>query len=152
MTVDATAAAASNTGLYATAATTATTGKQSLDSNAFLQLLVTQLTNQDPSSPMDTNQMMTQTTQLASMQQLTAMASTSRESFSLQMRSSAAALVGHQVSYVNSAGTVSAGVVSSVSYAGTVPMITIGKDVVALDSVSSVTSTSTSTTSTSASA
>ena len=31
--------------------------KQAMDSEVFMSLLVTQLRNQDPSSPMDTNQM-----------------------------------------------------------------------------------------------
>ncbi|MDF2917484.1 MAG: flagellar hook capping protein, partial [Microbacterium sp.] len=44
--------------------------KQTLDSEVFLQLLVAQMKNQDPSSPLDTNEMMAQTTQLAMMEQL----------------------------------------------------------------------------------
>ena len=52
----------------------------------FMNLLVTQLQNQDPSSPMDTNQMIAQTTQLAMMEKLTDMTTTSQENFSLQMR------------------------------------------------------------------
>jgi flagellar basal-body rod modification protein FlgD len=152
MTVDATAAAASATGLYATATSNTTAAKQSLDGKAFLQLLVTQLTNQDPSSPMDTNQMMTQTTQLATMEQLTSIAANSRDSFTLQMRTSAAALVGREVSYVNGAGAASSGLVTSVSFAAAVPTVTIGKDVVGLDSVSSVTTPTSTSTSTSTSA
>ena len=57
-----------------------------LDKQAFLELLVTQLRNQDPSSPMDSNALMAQTTQMASMESLTEISTTSRESFALQMR------------------------------------------------------------------
>ncbi|MDQ1526665.1 MAG: flagellar basal-body rod modification protein FlgD, partial [Microbacteriaceae bacterium] len=39
--------------MYATTPTR--TPSQTLDSTAFMNLLVTQLKNQDPSSPMDTN-------------------------------------------------------------------------------------------------
>ena len=70
--------------------------KQSLDGDAFMQLLVTQLRNQDPSSPMDTNQMIGQTTQLAMMEKLTSMDSTNTENFALQMRMAAANLVGNR--------------------------------------------------------
>ena len=75
-------------GLYSTAPTRAP--KQTLDGEAFMSLLVTQLRNQDPSSPMDTNQMISQTTQLATMERLTELAGTNKEDFSLQMRTAAA--------------------------------------------------------------
>ncbi len=140
MSVDASAAATGSTGLYTTPATSTAAPKQTLDSQAFLKLLVTQLTNQDPSSPMDTNQMMTQTTQLSSMEQLTAISATSRESFALQMRSSAAALVGQKVSYTNAKGVDVTGIATSVSFASSTPTVTVGTDVVPLDSVSAVTS------------
>lgn len=142
MSVDATAAATAPTGIYSTPATTTAPPKQTLDSQAFLQLLVTQLTNQDPSSPMDTNQMMTQTTQLSSMEQLTALSATSRESFALQMRSSAAALIGQKVSYTNAKGVAVTGIATSVSFAASTPTVTVGSDVVPLDSVSAITSSS----------
>ena len=51
-----------------------------------LALLVAQLRNQDPTAPMDTTEMMAQSTQMASMEQLTSLTDTSRESFALQMR------------------------------------------------------------------
>lgn len=148
MTVDATTATSS---MYATgsATATATAPKKSLDGDSFLKLLVAQLKNQDPSSPMNTNEMMSQTTQLATMEQLTGLASTSRESFALQMRSSAAALFGKTVSYIKADGTESTGVVSAISYAAGVPELTIGKDKVALDTVSALPAPTTTTTSTS---
>src|SRR3954449_3574269 len=88
-----------STGIYTTQPTRVP--KQSLDGEAFMNLLVTQLRNQDPSSPMDTNQMIAQTTQLAMMEKLTNMDSTNQENFALQMRMAAANLVGHTVSYID---------------------------------------------------
>jgi flagellar basal-body rod modification protein FlgD len=123
--------------MYST--TAVRTPKQTLDSETFMSLLVTQLRNQDPSSPMDTNQMIAQTTQLAMMEKLTALATTSDENFSLQMRTAAAALVGQNVSYTDAAGASVTGIVSAVSYAGAVPQVTVGKSVVALDAISGVT-------------
>jgi flagellar basal-body rod modification protein FlgD len=107
-----------------------------------MNLLVTQLKSQDPSSPMDTNAMMAQTTQLASMEQLTALNSTITESFSLQMRMAASGLVGKQVSYTDSAGAAQSGIASAVSFAGSVPSVTIGTSTIALDAISGVTSVS----------
>ncbi len=128
-----------STAFYATAPTRAP--KQTLDSEAFMNLLVTQLKNQDPSSPMDTNQMISQTTQLAMMEQLTNMNSTGTESFALQMRIAASALVGQQVGYNDSAGNPVTGTASSVSFAGSTPTVTIDGVSVALDSITGVTQT-----------
>jgi flagellar basal-body rod modification protein FlgD len=124
---------ASTGGIYSTPPTR--TPKQSLDSEAFMQLLVTQLRNQDPSSPMDTNQMISQTTQLAMMEKLTDMDTTAQEGFALQMRQAAAALIGHTVSYLDKNGDTQTGVASSVSYAGSVPIVSIGDQKIALDAV-----------------
>lgn len=128
---------ASSTALYATQPTRAP--KQTLDSEAFMNLLVTQLKNQDPSSPMDTNQMISQTTQLAMMEQLTSMNSTGTESFALQMRIAASALVGQKVGYNDSDGNPVTGTASSVSFTGKTPTVTIDGVSVALDSITGVT-------------
>lgn len=53
-----------------TSATTKTTGTSGLaDYNAFLQLLVTQLRNQDPTKPMDPTETVTQLATFASVEQ-----------------------------------------------------------------------------------
>ena len=57
-----------------------------MDGDVFLHLLVTQLANQDPSSPMDTNQMISQTTQLASMERMNTLSATQEVSLDIQMR------------------------------------------------------------------
>ena len=113
--------------------------KQTMDSEVFMHLLVTQLRNQDPSSPMDTNQMIAQTTQLAQMEKMTQMAETSTEDFSLQMRIAAASFVGKQVTYTGKDGVTVTGVASSVSFAGAVPTVSVGGVNVPLDLVSGIT-------------
>jgi len=135
----ATSAATAATGLYEPAATS--TPSQTMDSSMFLKLLVTQLQNQDPSSPMDTDQMISQTTQLAMMEQLTTLSSTQTEGFALQMRAAAADLIGKQVSYTDSTGAAVTGTVSSVSFAGQVPTVTVGTDHVSLDDLTGVAAT-----------
>jgi flagellar basal-body rod modification protein FlgD len=124
-------------GMYANTPTR--TPKQSLDGEAFMALLVAQLRSQDPSSPMDSNQMIAQTTQLAMMEKMTELSTTSTEDFGLQMRIAAAALVGKEVSFQRPDGTTATGTVSSVSYKGSVPTVTVGDETVALDLVSAVT-------------
>ena len=132
----------SNVAVPESISTAASGAKQKLDGEMFLQLLVAQLRAQDPSSPMDTNAMMTQTTQLASMEQLTSMTNLTQESFSLQMRMAAANLVGKEVAYVDAEGTAQTGIASSVSFVDSVPTVTIGDESIRLDAISGVTTAS----------
>lgn len=112
--------------------------KKTLDSETFLTLLVAQLKYQDPSSPMDTNEMMAQTTQLASMEQLTALNATLGESFALQMRDTASNLVGKKVTYAGDDGKTVSGIATSVSYKYSVPLVMVDGKEVTLDAISSV--------------
>lgn len=115
--------------------------KTTLGKDAFLQLLVTQMRYQDPSSPMDSSQFMAQTAQLTTVEKLTEMTTTSREAFGLQMRLSASSLIGREVSWTEGEGesaVTRTGVVESASFAGSVPTVTVGGKDVALDAVSQV--------------
>lgn len=136
MSIDTSGVAGGTAAAAAAATTTAQPG--TLDKQAFLELLVTQLRYQDPTSPMDTNALMAQTTQLSTMESLTELSATQRESFALQMRSSAAALVGQQITWTDADGAAHSGLVDAVSYAAGVPSVRVGDQDVALDAVSSV--------------
>ncbi|WP_159599277.1 flagellar hook capping FlgD N-terminal domain-containing protein [Agromyces humi] len=130
--------AVSSTGasMYSTPQTRAP--KQEMDGEMFLQLLITQMQYQDPTSPMDTSQMMAQTAQLASMEQLTNMSKLSEESFALNMRSSASALIGREVTYKDKNGDEVTGIASSVSFTGSVPTVTVGDTEISLDAISGI--------------
>lgn len=130
-------ATANRGGMYATAPVR--TPKQDMDGDVFMSLLITQLQNQDPSSPMDTGQMIQQTTQLAMMEKMNELSTTGAENFSLQMRMAAAQLVGQQVTYVNAAKETITGIAESVSYAGAVPTVLVGGKNIPLDVIASVT-------------
>ena len=134
-TVDvATQIAAANAAKSGSSRATANT----MDSEMFMKLLVTQLKNQDPSTPMDTNAMMSQTTQLAMMEQVTAQTTTANENFSLQMRIAASSMVGREVSYTGPDGVEVKGTATSVSFAESVPKVSVGGKEVALDLISGV--------------
>jgi flagellar basal-body rod modification protein FlgD len=111
---------------------------QAMNSEMFMKMLVIQLKNQDPTSPMDTNAMIGQTTQLAMMEKLTELSSTSSEDFGLQMRTTAAALIGKAVSYDGTDGEPVSGKVESVSFSGSMPTVTIDGKAVNLDAIISV--------------
>lgn len=132
-------AAGSGSSVYTSQATRAP--KQTMDGELFMQLLTTQLKNQDPSAPMDTNAMIAQTTQLSMMEKLNTMSTTGTDSFNLQMRAAAADLIGSQVSYTGADGTPVTGKATAVAYApGKPPQVTVGAATVSLDNLTSVTS------------
>ncbi len=86
------------------AAAGATAPKQSLDKDAFMTLLVTQLKNQDPMNPQDSSQLAAQLAQFTSVEQLTQLneAVTSqelslREATLLSKTSLSATLIGRRV-------------------------------------------------------
>jgi len=115
--------------------------KTTLGKDAFLGLLVTQLRYQDPSSPMDSGQMMAQTAQMSTVEQLTELTTTSRESFALQMRLSASSLIGREVSWTEGEGEAAVtrtGTVDAASFAAAVPTVKVGDAEIALDALSSV--------------
>lgn len=102
--------------------------KQAMDGEMFMHLLVTQLANQDPSSPMDTNDMIAQTTQLASMEKLNMLSSTQDVSLAIQQRTAVSALLGQQVS--SGGKEPITGIVTAVSFAGVDPVVTVdGKQI-----------------------
>lgn len=125
-------------GMYATQS--ARGPKQEMDGELFMTLLVTQLQNQDPSSPMDTNAMIGQTTQLAMMEKLNTLAQTNTENFSLQMRNAATALVGRNVSFIGADGVAVTGTASSVAFGANVPTVDVDGTQVSLDAITAVAS------------
>ncbi len=73
------------------------------------------------------------------MESLSEIQASSREQFALQMRMASADLVGRQVTWTDAAGTTQTGVVSTVDYAKSVPVLKVGTaEVPPLDSVASV--------------
>ncbi|XBH22140.1 flagellar hook capping FlgD N-terminal domain-containing protein [Jonesiaceae bacterium BS-20] len=112
--------------------------KKEMDSETFMKLLLAQLRFQDPSTPMSTNEMMAQTTQLATMEQLTNIATTVTEGFALAMRDTAANLVGKTVTYQLADGEFVTGQVQSVRYDGAVPSVNVDGTDIPLDAVLAV--------------
>lgn len=113
--------------------------KTSLKNQDFLQLLIKQLQNQDPSSPMDSNAIMQQTATLSSTQTMQQMIEVQQEQFALQMRMSASGFVGQTVTYTDDLGKSQTGVVTAASFAKGTPVLAIGGAAVNLDAVSGIT-------------
>lgn len=135
--------ATTGTSLHTTAPTSGTTPTQTYSSELFLKLLTTQLANQDPSSPMDSGQMVQQTAQLASMEQLTDINKSTSSTYSSQMQATATSMLGRTVSWTDSNGVAQSGVVSAISFSSSSdPTLTVGSGTVALSKVTGVATTS----------
>lgn len=110
-----------------------------LTKDSFLQLLVAQLTHQDPLQPTDTNSMMQMETEFSTVEQLTNLNSSVGSMKSQGELSQAVALLGHTLDYVDKNGVAQVGSASSVTVAadGSV-QIAVGTDTIGLAAVRGV--------------
>jgi flagellar basal-body rod modification protein FlgD len=107
--------------------------------NNYMKLLVTQLQNQDPTSPMDNNQMASQLAQLSSLEQLENMSATFQQVLVSQQRQQAMELIGKTVDFLPEGATgVVTGTVGAVKTNDTGAMLTVGNYDVSLDQVQAI--------------
>lgn len=122
-----------------TVASTSAAALQSLDQDAFLDLLVAQMKNQNPLSPSDSNEFLGQAAQFASVEQLTKVAQGQAELRSMQMIGIATSMVGQQVTAVSElTGEQIAGEVTSVRF-GAEPILIVDGAEIPLSAVRSLT-------------
>ncbi|GAA2751331.1 flagellar hook capping FlgD N-terminal domain-containing protein [Amnibacterium kyonggiense] len=127
------------TSIYSNGSATTPKANQEYNSQLFLKLLVTQLANQDPSSPMDSAQMVSQTAQLASMEQMTSLNATTTSNYQTQMQATATSMLGKTVTWTDKDGAAQSGVVSAIAFSSTgKPQLTVGSSAVGLDAVTGV--------------
>jgi flagellar basal-body rod modification protein FlgD len=107
---DSTSKSSSSTG-----STTSSTSSTGVDYNTFLQLLIAEMKNQDPTNPMDTSQYMSQFAQLSSVEQAMQTNNKLDSLLSSQSLSQADALIGKTVSFTDSTGASFSGKVTSIS-------------------------------------
>jgi len=91
------------------------TSSNTVDYNTFLQLLIAEMQNQDPTNPMDTSQYMSQFAQLSSVEQAVQTNSKLDSLLSSQALSQADSLIGRTVSFTDTTGASMSGKVVSVS-------------------------------------
>jgi flagellar basal-body rod modification protein FlgD len=139
-------------------ASTSSTNLASLNgvnADTFLQLLVSELQNQDPDNPTDPTQFLTQTAEFEEVEELNAVQTSVSSMVTAQQSSSATSMLGMQVSGSDASGKAVSGIVSGVQLTSSGPVLSVGNDTVPYSGITSVTlpgstsSTTTSTTSTS---
>jgi flagellar basal-body rod modification protein FlgD len=94
-----------------------------LDKNDFLKILITQLSHQDPTQPMNDKEFVAQMAQFSSLEQITNMSDGLTKVADLITRSQAVGLLGSAVDVSDGAGTVS-GIVEAVT-GGNYPQILV---------------------------
>lgn len=98
-----------------------------LGSNQFLDLMMVQLTHQDPSNPTDPTQYMSELAQFTAVEQETDTAQSTAQSASAEAVSAAVGLIGHTISYTDqTTGKAVSGAVQSVQITSSGPTLTVG--------------------------
>ncbi len=120
-----------------TTGTGQTGGASSVDPSNFMQLLLTQMTNQNPMEPMNDSEMMNQMVELNTLQELQTMKLTMDQMASYNQTSYAASLVGKVVSAENNGQTTS-GKVTGVTVDGSKINVQIGDTTVPLGTIKEI--------------
>ena len=94
---------------------TTTSSTSGVDYNTFLQLLIAEMKNQDPTNPTDTSQYMSQFAQLSTVEQAMQTNTKLDSLLSSQSLSQADGLIGKNVSFTDSTGATFTGKVASIS-------------------------------------
>ncbi|MDA1267348.1 MAG: flagellar biosynthesis protein FlgD [Planctomycetota bacterium] len=120
-------------------------GTQALDKDAFMQLLVAQLKNQDPMAPTDNQEFIAQLAQFSSLEEmqgvnenLVALAYLQEGNAMLGQLTNSSALIGKQVTYSGEDGSEQTGVVDAVKLVNSQVMLSIGGEDVPLTALSGV--------------
>jgi flagellar basal-body rod modification protein FlgD len=111
-----------------------------LGQNAFLQLLIAQLQNQDPLQPMDNTQMVAQLAQFQTLQSQTQMTNSLNALVEMDQLGQAAGLIGKTIQTAGSNGANGvSGVVTAAGLQNGVAVLTVGSRTVNLSDVIQVT-------------
>jgi flagellar basal-body rod modification protein FlgD len=119
----------------AVASTPSVTSASSLNLNDLLQVLLTELTNQDPLKPVDNTDFMAQIAQFASLDSTQQMSQNIQQLVALQAITQTAGLIGRTVSALNASGTVITGTVTALTLSNGTPEM----DITANDGTGTVT-------------
>jgi flagellar basal-body rod modification protein FlgD len=108
-----------------TPGTTLVPTNNGMGQNSFLMLMMDQLKNQDPLSPGDPTQYLSELASFSTLQQETSIATSSTTAASGASASSALLLLGHAITYIDSTGVTQTGTVQKVSFSGSGPSLTV---------------------------
>jgi flagellar basal-body rod modification protein FlgD len=122
-------------GLPATAASFAPAAKPASQSPDFLKLLMVQMQNQNPMSPRNSNEFMSQMAQFSTVQGITQLNQSINSLVALQGLSQGAGLIGKSITYSNASGGTSSGTVGSVAMVNGQPHLVVSGTNVSLSQI-----------------
>src|SRR4051812_17387867 len=102
---------------YTAPASSAVDRPDQMGKDVFMKLLVAQMRYQDPSNPVDSSQMMSQTATFSQVEKLEQLVNQNASMLVLQESATAGALVGRTATYTDTTGASKTGVVPSVRLA-----------------------------------
>ena len=124
MTISANEAVTSTTTAFPTGATT--TSSTSEDKQMFLELMVAQLRYQDPLNPADSGEFLAQSAQFTSLEKMQDVSDRVGALLGSQMAFGAGAMVGQQVSWIDTDGVTShSGTISGVTFGAQGPVFDV---------------------------
>jgi len=138
---ESTTAKAATTKASTTDDSTSTSSSSTLDQDAFLQLLVTQMQYQDPMNPVDNSEMLAQLAQFSSLEQISQLNDTMEfVSGNIDQLNfiNASALVGRNVTGLNTDGTLVEGTVESVYMQDSVVYLSVDGEIMSMAGVASI--------------
>ena len=115
---------------------------QTLLKDDFLKLLIVQLKNQDPLSPVDNSQFLAQLAQFSSLEQMSNMAKSVEELnknmtwlYSQTLLTQGAAMIGKEAVGIGSNGQEVSGLISSVKWNGYTIQVNIGDELINMENI-----------------
>ncbi|MGH8890555.1 MAG: flagellar hook capping FlgD N-terminal domain-containing protein [Acidothermaceae bacterium] len=111
-----------------------------INSNTFLQLLVSQLTHQDPMNPTDSTTYITEEAEFSMVQSMNTLAKQNSQILQSQQMQQATGFIGKNVTYVDANGIQGVGVVASASpgNSSTGAVVRVGTAQIPITSITSV--------------
>ena len=105
--------------------TSSSTPQKTLSAQDFMQLLTVQMENQDPTTPMDSNQEMQQIVQISSMQNMSTMSTDLTQMTASQTWSLANSYLGRNVTLNDTSGNAVSGQISAIDTSGSTPNVQV---------------------------
>ncbi|HEX4144399.1 MAG TPA: flagellar hook capping FlgD N-terminal domain-containing protein [Pirellulales bacterium] len=109
-----------------------------LNLNDFIQMMITELQNQDPTSPMSSGQMLQEITQMGQISTSEQLDTTLTGMETGQNLSNASSMIGMQVEGTDAAGNSVSGTVGSVTIANGSPTLNVGSSTLTLDQITNI--------------
>ncbi len=115
----------STPGILGSSAFTTTSPAGTADKDMFMQLLVAQMRYQDPANPTDSSAFLSQSAQFTALEKMQSVADQTAQLVSLQVTFGANAMVGKHVAYTGTDGKTATGVINSVRFEATGPVLQV---------------------------